>query len=88
MIHLVALVGLSFSSVDALNCYQCNSTTTAGCTEKFDYGSRVLQSASCQVSDAGYCVKAIGVWGGIFSLFYREFLHSSLLIKSAHFPYL
>ena len=63
---LISLGILVFSSsrADALNCFQCNSTNTAGCTEKFDYGSRVLQSTSCIVADAGYCVKAIGVWGG------------------------
>lgn len=62
-----ALILCSFSSVLALNCYQCNSTLDSNCQDRFDHDQSVnpIRSTKCTVYNARYCIKITGVWGGI-----------------------
>ncbi|ELU12640.1 hypothetical protein CAPTEDRAFT_166625 [Capitella teleta] len=56
------------SAVNALNCYQCESTNHADCKEQFDHDhldTITIRSEECRVDAAQYCVKTTGVWGGV-----------------------
>ncbi|CAH1795135.1 unnamed protein product [Owenia fusiformis] len=64
----LVLLLIAISTIDALKCYQCSSTTDPDCGERFDHDNvqdLTIKSEECVVDSAQYCVKTIGVWGGV-----------------------
>ena len=65
---LVLLVVGVCSPVQALSCYQCDSTNHPDCKEEFDHAHTdtiTIRSEECTVDAAQFCIKTTGVWGGV-----------------------
>lgn len=64
--HLAILV-LLYETVDALRCYQCNSTLDHNCQEFFNHDNpnNPLSATDCVMYQANYCIKVTGLWMGI-----------------------
>ena len=57
---------LSPAAVLAINCYQCNSSSSTDCNELFNAEDTNLKAQSCDhVYEARYCVKTTGIYGGL-----------------------
>ena len=55
----------------SLSCYQCDSRYDPDCKEIFDHehiDQLILRPTECTVDAAQYCIKTIGVWGGLLIL--------------------
>lgn len=59
---MLLLSGLS------LYCYQCDSRFDPDCKEQFDHehiDQLIVRPTECTVDAAQFCIKTIGVWGGL-----------------------
>lgn len=49
-----------------INCYQCNSSSSADCNELFNAEDKNLKAQTCDnVYEARYCIKTTGVYAGL-----------------------
>lgn len=63
----IVVIFCGLFSVDALNCYQCDSTLDSTCQEKWDdrLSTNALKYKACNLWDAKHCIKVTGLWGGV-----------------------
>ena len=55
-------------AVTSLSCYQCDSRFDPDCKELFDHDhidQLIIRPTECTVDAAQFCIKTIGVWGGL-----------------------
>uniref|UniRef100_A0A0L8HIU4 Protein quiver n=1 Tax=Octopus bimaculoides TaxID=37653 RepID=A0A0L8HIU4_OCTBM len=64
-VYLTVLLLVYINSVQALNCYVCNSTLDDNCNAKFEKTEiNPVKPQHCNVYNAKYCIKVYGMWGG------------------------
>ncbi|XP_069124306.1 UPAR/Ly6 domain-containing protein bou-like isoform X2 [Argopecten irradians] len=63
----IVVILTTISTVQGLNCFQCNSTLDHNCQEHFDHDFTInpLSSQYCTVWNSRYCIKITGLWGGV-----------------------
>ncbi|XP_014772275.1 uncharacterized protein LOC106870646 [Octopus bimaculoides] len=65
-VYLTVLLLVYINSVQALNCYVCNSTLDDNCNAKFEKTEiNPVKPQHCNVYNAKYCIKVYGMWGGV-----------------------
>ncbi|XP_029656435.1 uncharacterized protein LOC115230369 [Octopus sinensis] len=65
-VYLTVLLLVYINSVQALNCYVCNSTLDDNCNAKFEKTDiNPIKPEPCNVYNAKYCIKVYGMWGGV-----------------------
>ena len=54
------------NKVLAINCFQCNSSSSTDCNELFNDEDTSLKAQSCDnVYESRYCIKTTGIYGGL-----------------------